>query len=321
MRILIRLVIAAAALEALVYFNLLDIKMLLDLAGHPQTLALALGLLLISFGFGAVRWHLLLNGLGVRLPFSSTLNILLIGQFFSTFLPGAYGGDLVRTHMVLQQERTGLSRILLSILIDRLLGLVGLISLGMLAVFLMPPELRGNLVILGPALTLTILVGLVVASVLGEPMARLFERVPKIGLRLASFSREVSRGLRSYAARWWIPVVCWLLSIALFTLVVSALVVVANNLNLGSLSHVLYALSGVIALLANAIPLTPGGIGIGEAAFSQAAHMLEIVRSDAPYATIFLAYRALTVAASLSGVLAYLLHRAEVDECCKATLE
>ncbi len=43
--------------------------------------------------------------------------------------------------------------------------------------------------------------------------------------------------------------------------------------------------------MANSLPFTPGGLGIGEAAFANAALALEPVRSGAPYATAFLAYR------------------------------
>jgi hypothetical protein len=48
-------------------------------------------------------------------------------------------------------------------------------------------------------------------------------------------------------------------------------------------------------------PLTPGGLGVGEAAFARACDVLEAQRSGAAYATVFLAYRCLGFLAALPG--------------------
>jgi uncharacterized membrane protein YbhN (UPF0104 family) len=57
----------------------------------------------------------------------------------------------------------------------------------------------------------------------------------------------------------------------------------------------------VIGQVANLVPLTPGGVGIGEAAF---ANVLLIINPGltAAYATVFFALRLISTAAYLPGV-------------------
>ena len=48
-------------------------------------------------------------------------------------------------------------------------------------------------------------------------------------------------------------------------------------------------------------PLTPGGLGVGETAFTRACDVLEAQRSGTAYATVFLAYRCPGFLAALPG--------------------
>jgi len=53
--------------------------------------------------------------------------VVLAASFFSTFLPGAVGGDLVRSGYIIRAARGRASTGLLSLLMDRVLGLAGLL--------------------------------------------------------------------------------------------------------------------------------------------------------------------------------------------------
>jgi hypothetical protein len=66
-----------------------------------------------------------------------------------------------------------------------------------------------------------------------------------------------------------------------------------------------------LTLVANSLPLTPNGIGIGEAAFDQICHLMERVPSGAAYSSIFFALRAVSVLASLPGFVSFALYRNE----------
>lgn len=86
---------------------------------------LALGSLLISRLFVIARWHVLLQSGGVKIPFSRSAELTLMGLFASNFLPTTIGGDVVRLTGVMQM---GFDRAicLASIAADRIVGLAGM---------------------------------------------------------------------------------------------------------------------------------------------------------------------------------------------------
>lgn len=92
----------------------------------PISFFLALASLLISRIFVVARWHVLLRSGGVKIPFSRTTELTLMGLFASNFLPTTVGGDVVRLAGVMQM---GFDRAicLASIAADRLIGMAGML--------------------------------------------------------------------------------------------------------------------------------------------------------------------------------------------------
>lgn len=92
----------------------------------PVSFFLALVSLLVSRVFLIVRWHILLQSGGVKIPFRRTAELTLMGLFASNFLPTTVGGDVVRLAGVMQM---GFDRAvsLASIAADRLVGLTGML--------------------------------------------------------------------------------------------------------------------------------------------------------------------------------------------------
>jgi len=95
-----------------------------------KTFLLAAILILpLSYVLTSIRWHLLLESLGIRLTFGRSLVLNLVGAFYNAFMPGTTGGDLVKAYYASKQtsQRT---RAVLSVLIDRIIGLMALILIG-----------------------------------------------------------------------------------------------------------------------------------------------------------------------------------------------
>jgi uncharacterized membrane protein YbhN (UPF0104 family) len=92
----------------------------------PTSFFLALASLLVSRVFVIARWHVLLRSGGVKIPFSRSAELTLMGLFASHFLPTTIGGDVVRLAGVMQM---GFDRAicLASIAADRLVGLAGML--------------------------------------------------------------------------------------------------------------------------------------------------------------------------------------------------
>jgi glycosyltransferase 2 family protein len=75
------------------------------------------------------RWYHLVNAVG--LPFSkrNAVRLGLVGYFYNIFMPGAIGGDLVKAVFIAGDHPTRKPVAVATVLIDRLLGLFGLVLL------------------------------------------------------------------------------------------------------------------------------------------------------------------------------------------------
>jgi uncharacterized membrane protein YbhN (UPF0104 family) len=81
----------------------------------------------VFLAFMAVRWRLLLDRSShQKAPFLLLYQWYLVGMFFSIFLPGAIGGDVMRAKYAAQNFQLALKKILLQITAERLFGLAGL---------------------------------------------------------------------------------------------------------------------------------------------------------------------------------------------------
>ena len=91
----------------------------------------ALGAAFFLYGFSLLvtifRWHILLRAQNLAAAPLTTLRISLLGFFFSTFLPGSVGGDLVKAAAVArgQSRRTAA---VATVLMDRVIGLWSLVA-------------------------------------------------------------------------------------------------------------------------------------------------------------------------------------------------
>ena len=76
---------------------------------------------------GATRWQILLRVQGIYVPWYRLGALLMIGILFNQFMPGGTGGDVVKIFYLLKETPNKKTQALLAVLIDRLVGLVGLI--------------------------------------------------------------------------------------------------------------------------------------------------------------------------------------------------
>ena len=109
------------------------VEQLLDTVRGADARLLALAGLLLVAGtvIRAWRWQVLLHAVGARLRFGRLVYLYFVGQFFSSFLPTGFAGDVVR---VLEAGRGASSaQAAGTVLVDRLTGFIGLFLLALLA--------------------------------------------------------------------------------------------------------------------------------------------------------------------------------------------
>ncbi len=78
---------------------------------------------------GICRWFLLLKAQGFGIGFLRTAALVFIGAFFNLFLLGSTGGDVVKIFYLLRETKTRRATAFLTVIMDRVIGLVALIFL------------------------------------------------------------------------------------------------------------------------------------------------------------------------------------------------
>lgn len=310
---LLKLAIGILLLVLLLVFGRIDFKALYTLIDTPDTVATAVLLLVSTIPLAAVRWGLILRATGLSIGFVPLVYFIAMGTVSNSLLLGPAGGDAVRGVYAWRALERGAGRIAASILIDRILGLVGLTSLALCFTILNWDWMRRMpaLYALGTSLVLTFIGGGVGACVLlaAPRFSTRLERHLAPWPRIATL---VAHARNLILMLWTAPrllVTAFILSVIIHIANIGALLVLADALNIGQLKLGDYVLATALALVTHALPLTPNGIGIGEAAFDQICRWLEPNPSGAAYSSIFFAYRAASIVASLPGLLSFVIYR------------
>ena len=80
----------------------------------------------VSTWLCALRWQVLLRGQGLRVPGAEVLRVTVVSGFFNITSLGAAGGDAYRVLAIARRERAPRVAVVASVLLDHMLGMVGL---------------------------------------------------------------------------------------------------------------------------------------------------------------------------------------------------
>ena len=239
----------------------------------------ALVLIFADIALMALRLSWLVRPQGLEMPYAKSLELTLVSSFFATFLPGAAGGDLPKLYYAAKNNRGRRAEIVTVVLFDRVIGLFSLLVLPLLFAPLFPGLLRDV-----PALRLLLIVSAAFATLalagfllcllnrtLPDAIARFISLlVNRLGGRFLPAENLPARILATIRAYRGHPVILAGAFAASLLSNLSMIAVTALAIELlypGSLS---LRMSLVIPMgdIANSLPLTPGGLGVGESAFN-----------------------------------------------------
>ena len=270
----------------------------------PITLA-AVGFLLLDISMMSIRASFLFRSGRLSLSLGNSLQLNLIGFLFSTFLPGAAGGDIAKLVYATRQNRGRRAEVATVLILDRVVGLFSLVLLPILFVPFFFDLLRPFSVLRRLLYMDALLAGLIVVSVslvafsasTRSWLSQLLSKWPRIndlaGRVLDAVALQGKAANRLFFA--------FLLSLLanLSLIVVTALALYAVNPLSFSTRLVLVA---PIGHLVNSLPLTPGGIGVGETAFNTLFKLTGITGG----AEALLCLRLWNISVALLGLLVYL---------------
>ncbi|MEW6042075.1 MAG: lysylphosphatidylglycerol synthase transmembrane domain-containing protein, partial [Elusimicrobiota bacterium] len=99
---------------------------------NPWWISAGILILIISLIMGGLQWFVLLRAQGVSISATKTLKLYWIALFFTNFLPGSLGGDIVRIYSLARYERCGKEGFAATV-IDRFAGLFAMVIFSIFA--------------------------------------------------------------------------------------------------------------------------------------------------------------------------------------------
>jgi uncharacterized protein (TIRG00374 family) len=249
-----------------------------------------------------LRWYLLVVTQGLRFRVRDSLRIGFIGFLFSQVIPGAVSGDLVKVAMLVrEQERRTVA--VATVILDRVLGLYGLVLLAGLAALFSWRDIRDVPELHDLAVWVMALVG---AGTVGfasmflpffrGKWADTVSNIPMVG----KLFRELIGSIVVYQGKYWVIVISVAMSVLGHLGFVSALYCVAAGLQGSLWPWQLHFVVAPLGLMINAIPISPGGVGVGEAAMQ--ALFSAVGQDGAKALLMMLSYRAISWLLALIGV-------------------
>lgn len=229
---------------------------------NPWYLLLALAVLPVGYFVTSFRWHMLLEVLEIPIGLGRTFIINMVGAFYNTFMPGSTGGDLVKAYYA-SKHTTHRVRAVISVIWDRLLGLLALIVLGgaMAALQLNVPDCRRVAIACGALLVATA-AGLFVFY---HPLLRKITGFDFILARLPA-QRQLNNAVEAMHLYGRRPIVSVLAIIMTFPVHITTIVSASLAGHAFGISMPLfyYWVAVPVIVLVGAIPISPQGAGVME---------------------------------------------------------
>ncbi|VTS03647.1 Uncharacterized protein OS=Blastopirellula marina DSM 3645 GN=DSM3645_10252 PE=4 SV=1: UPF0104 [Gemmata massiliana] len=272
------------------------------------------------------RWYLLVRALDLPTSLRNAYRLGLVGVYYNTFFPGSVGGDLLKAYFIAKAHPERKTRAVASVIADRAMGLFGLILFvgvsGSIAWALGDARIANNADL---QRIVTVMAGIASGSIVGflalgllparrvDRFASRLKWVPKIGTSLS----EMWYAVWMYRQR---------LKVVVLGVCISAVAHCALVLSFHCASRVFppsdpatelasvseHFVIAPIGFIVQAVPISPGGVGVGEAAF---AGLYKI--SGRPETRGVIARLSLRIVEWLLGIIGYIVFlrmRAEVIE-------
>jgi glycosyltransferase 2 family protein len=242
-----------------------DFAMGLGLTFARPLFAAGFALYLVALVVTFLRWYVLVRALGLPFRVRDALRLGFIGNLFNLVIPGAVGGDLIKA-AYLCREQSRKTQAVASMVIDRILGLIGLFLLagvtGLGAWSGAGPDVRVLIAAAWAASALGLL-GLAVGftPALYRPLARLVAGRGK----LETVLNELVTTASTYRDRLGTVAGCLALAMSSHALFVLSFYAASRALPFGSLPTLAqhYVIVPLI-LFSTAVPLPFGALGLTE---------------------------------------------------------
>jgi glycosyltransferase 2 family protein len=306
----LKIIFSVGLFSYLVYQGKIDTKILSKLLLTPGTMAITLFLIISQNLSNSLRWfNILATQTTKKINFIFLAGVNWIGLFFNTVLPGAVTGDLIKMFYIKQiDSKISKTGMILTVLMDRIYGLLGLIILmGIISL-----SRYERLTSLGQGLetivhfNLLLFLGAIfffalmfLPKKLQEKFSQICSKIPVIGKKTI----HLNECFWMMAEKKRTMFAC--IGISLFS----------HNLGILAFYHItspffnkpiafldLYSVIPV-GMIITAIPISPGGMGVGHAAFEKILGYFQLTNG----ANLFNTFWIMLLINNLLGFIPYIL--------------
>jgi glycosyltransferase 2 family protein len=247
--------------------NFSGLQSLLD----PRWLPIYLIIVGLNIGLASERWRVLLEYQGIAARRWDTFKMANIGLFFNFVMPGGVGGDVVKSYFTVRSNADKKIAALNTVLMDRVLGLYTMILMAMASMLLDLEHVLHN-----PQLERIFWFLLLFFSTATIGLSVVFvqsRRVRNLATRVLSALPHGGRFVRLYESineygRSPLTVVHTLaLSLAAQICAILFFIVLGSQMGFTEVSWKIYFYAAPLGFIVSALPISPGGVGVGQAAF------------------------------------------------------
>jgi uncharacterized protein (TIRG00374 family) len=257
------------------------------------------------------RWHVLLRGADLATPMLEVCRFGFIAQFLAQVLPGGLTtGDLIKAFYVARTHDDRKTRSVVTIFVDRFVGLLALCTIACVAVLFAP---AGSRIAAVRPMVAVILAGIIAATaLLLSARVRHYLLVTHLLRRLPfqNVVREAEQAIEIYGRRPAVVGLALLVSFMGHCFFLGAIYLYGAALGVW-MSPTAIGVAVPVALILSAIPALPGGWGVGDFAFY--TFLPEAGVAAATAVAISFTYRLLHTLLGLPGGLWLVKARERVD--------
>lgn len=265
-----RPLLAIVLIAVLIKKGPFDLNQLKSVLTQPKIMALGAAIFLFQNFIFVLRWKLFVD-LIAKLNLGKLVQLNLIGMFFNFFIPGGVGGDIVKALELSKRSEATRSQALSTVMSDRIFGLYAMITFSTLfmaveylhtpADFITKLFLLSSLFFVGMTVSLLFLpiIFKKVSELLNQKDSKILQNLEKLisslNFTFTTFKKpSIQLKSLSYSA------VSQMLSIYfMYTVVIS--------LGVPPPSFLIFFSLCCFGFVASALPIMPGGIGVGQYAF------------------------------------------------------
>lgn len=237
----------------------------------PGPAALALGLVALNLFFASERWRILIKSQHMKASSWPVFKLSLIGTFFNFAMPGGVGGDVIKAYYFNRQNPGSKVVAVTSVLMDRVIGLFSMVLMALLVMVYdmehithVPSLMTLFWFILGLFIVFAVALALIFSSALyrKQILKKIINKLP-----LSEKFMKLYESMHLYGKQGGRILAVIFLSLIAQTCSILFLYLVGMMAGYNDVHLKTYFLVAPLGFMATAIPISPAGVGVGQAAF------------------------------------------------------